>query len=158
MYNFFRLTFHCIAAKIRRSPYWNRANIYLFKISNRNTRCEICLNITIKTPESRRYRRSGVFIVNFIHISHLFQVFPLLTLQRVNVMLGMFLYFGHVFITFLKALQTTLKNVWFSFVLIYCNWTIENFFNLWVFVFEKKKLNYLFMWNLFVKFQRISQT
>ena len=37
------------------------ANIYLFKVNNRNTRkiCEICLKLTIKTPE----RRSGVFIV-----------------------------------------------------------------------------------------------
>ena len=41
------------------------------KVNNRNTRtrCEICLKLTtIKTPE-RRQRRSGVFIVNFEHIS-----------------------------------------------------------------------------------------
>ena len=31
------------------------ANIYLFKVNNRNTRksCEICLKLTIKTPERR---------------------------------------------------------------------------------------------------------
>ena len=32
-----------------------------------------------KTPE---WRRSGIFIVNFEHISHLFLVFLLLTLSR----------------------------------------------------------------------------
>ena len=43
------------------------ANIYLFKVNNRNTRkkCEICSKLTIKTPERRHRRRSGVFIVNF---------------------------------------------------------------------------------------------
>ena len=47
------------------------ANIYLFKVNNRNTekRCEICLNL--KTPE----RRYWCFIVSFEHISHLFPVF-----------------------------------------------------------------------------------
>ena len=56
------------------------AGIYLLKVNKRNTktRCEICSKLTIKTPE----RRSGVFIVNFEHISHLNLVFPLLTLSR----------------------------------------------------------------------------
>ena len=51
-------------------------NIYLFKVNNGNTRkkCEICSKLTIKTPEQRR---SGVFIVNFEHISQLFLVFLL---------------------------------------------------------------------------------
>ena len=33
----------------------NPANIYLFKVNNRNTikSCEICLKLTIKTPERR---------------------------------------------------------------------------------------------------------
>ena len=45
------------------------ASIYLFKVNNKNTRkkYEICSKLTIKTPE--RQRRSGVFIVNFEHIS-----------------------------------------------------------------------------------------
>ena len=38
-------------------------------------------DLTIKTPERRQLRRSGVFIVNFEHISHLVLVFPLLTLK-----------------------------------------------------------------------------
>ena len=52
-------------------------------VSNRNTRarCEICSKLTIKTPERRQWR-SGVFIVNFEHISHLVLVFLLLTLSR----------------------------------------------------------------------------
>ena len=50
---------------------------YMFKVNNRNTggRCEICYKLTIKKPERRQRRRSGVFIVNFEHILHLVLVF-----------------------------------------------------------------------------------
>ena len=60
-----------------------RKRIYLLKVNNRNTRtrCEICSKLTIKTPEWRQYRRSGVFIVNFEHISHFVLMFLLLTLN-----------------------------------------------------------------------------
>ena len=60
------------------------ANIYLFKVNNKNSRkrCEIFSKLTIKTPQRRQRRRSGVFIVNFENISHLFLVFPLLTLSK----------------------------------------------------------------------------
>ena len=60
------------------------ANIYLFKVNNRNTRkrCEIFSKFTIKTPERRQRLRSGVFIVNFENISHIFLVFLLLTLNK----------------------------------------------------------------------------
>ena len=60
------------------------ANIYLFKVTNRNIRkrCEICLKLTIKTPERRQWRRSGVINVNFKHISYIFLVFLSLTLNR----------------------------------------------------------------------------
>ena len=56
---------------------------YLLKVNNKNTRtkCEICSKLTIKIPERGR-RRSGVFIVNFGHISHFVLVFLLLTLSR----------------------------------------------------------------------------
>ena len=59
------------------------AGIYMFKVNNRNTkaRCETCSNSTIKTTERLHWRRSGVFIVNFEHISHLALVFLLLTLN-----------------------------------------------------------------------------
>ena len=56
----------------------------LFKVNNKNSRkkCEIWLKLTIKTPERRQWRRSGVFTVNFEHTSHLFLVFLLLTLNN----------------------------------------------------------------------------
>ena len=62
----------------------NPVSIYLFKFNNRNTRprCEICSKLTIKTPERRHWRRSGVFIVNFEYISHLALWFLFLTLSR----------------------------------------------------------------------------
>ena len=49
------------------------AGIYLLKVNNRNTRlrCEICSEFTIKIPERYQWHRSGIFIVNFEHISHL---------------------------------------------------------------------------------------
>ena len=69
---------HCIRL------YLIPAGIYLFKVNNRKTRtrCEICSKLTINTPKRRQWRRSGVFIVNFEHISHLVLVFLLLTLSR----------------------------------------------------------------------------
>ena len=43
----------------------------MFKVNDRNTRtrCEICSNLTIKTPEQRHWHRSDVFILNFEHNS-----------------------------------------------------------------------------------------
>ena len=51
----------------------------MFKVNNEDTRmtpmawkrCEIRLLLTVKTPERRQWFCSGVFIVNFEHISHL---------------------------------------------------------------------------------------
>ena len=40
-----------------------------------------CSKLTIKTPERRQLCRSGVFIVNFEHISHLVLEILLLTLN-----------------------------------------------------------------------------
>ena len=61
-----------------------QTGIDLFKVNNRNTKtkCKICSKLTIKTPKRRHRHRSGVFIVNFEHISHLALVFLLLTLSR----------------------------------------------------------------------------
>ena len=39
------------------------------------TRCEIYSELAIKTPERRQWHRSGVFIVNFEHISHFVLLF-----------------------------------------------------------------------------------
>ena len=41
-----------------------------------------CSKLAIKTPERRHWRRSGVSIVNFGHISHLALLFLLVTLRR----------------------------------------------------------------------------
>ena len=55
------------------------ANIYLFRVKNRNTRkrCKMCSKLTIKTPvpEWCHWCRSGFLIVNFEHISLLFLCF-----------------------------------------------------------------------------------
>ena len=47
------------------------AGNYMFKVNNRNTktRCEICSKFTIKTPERRQWRRSGVSVVT-LNIFH----------------------------------------------------------------------------------------
>ena len=59
------------------------AGIYLLKVNNRNTgtRFKICSKLSIKIPERHQWRRSGIFIVNFEHNSHLVLVFLLLTLN-----------------------------------------------------------------------------
>ena len=56
----------------------------MFKVNNINTRkrCKICSMLTIKTSEWRHWRWSGIFIVNFEHISHLFLVFLLSTFNK----------------------------------------------------------------------------
>ena len=56
----------------------------LLNISKRNIKrnFEICLKLTIKTPDRRHWRRSGIFTVSFEQISHHALVFLLLTLSR----------------------------------------------------------------------------
>ena len=63
------------------------ANIYLFKVNNRipRKRCEICSLLTIETPERRHWRRSGVSIVNFEHILHLFSSVSTDDFEQVNI-------------------------------------------------------------------------
>ena len=63
-----------------KKKFYNQANIYLFKVKNRNSRkrCEICSKSIIK-------RHNDVvlfFFVNFEHISQLFLVFLLLNLSK----------------------------------------------------------------------------
>ena len=55
----------------------NPTPTYLFKVSNRGTRKrrEIGSKLVIETSERRQWRRSDVFINNFEHVPHLFQVF-----------------------------------------------------------------------------------
>ena len=49
----------------------NPSGFYLLKVDNRNsrTRCKIYSKLTIKMPERRQWRRSGIFIVNFERVS-----------------------------------------------------------------------------------------
>ena len=83
-------------------------SIYRLKVNNRDTRtrCEICSKLTLKTPERRYWRRSGVFIVNFEHISHLVLVF--LLFEQVN---------SHWVVLFLFYLLLRLKLVGHSTLL-----------------------------------------
>ena len=58
---------------------WNiPAGNYIFKLNQKNT----WTKLTIKTLERLHWRRSGVVIASFEHISHLVLVFLLLTLSR----------------------------------------------------------------------------
>ena len=41
----------------------------------------MCSKLTIKTPKQLQWRRSGVFIVNFEQVSHLFLLFLLSTVN-----------------------------------------------------------------------------
>ena len=61
--------------------------MYLFKVNNITlekdaTYIQLTIKLTIKTPERCQWRRSGIFIVNFEPISHIFLVFLLLTLKK----------------------------------------------------------------------------
>ena len=53
-------------------------------VKNTNVRknCQICPKLTIKTLKRSQWCNSGVFIVNFELISHLFLVFSLLPLNK----------------------------------------------------------------------------
>ena len=55
----------------------------MFKVNKRNTRtrCEIYSKLTIKIPKRGYWRRPGIFVVNFEHISHLVLVFLNFELQ-----------------------------------------------------------------------------
>ena len=95
IFQMFRISdwFQSIYIDSKRCYYWKGlwkwacntypAVIYLLKVKSKNlrTRCEICWKWTTKVSEQRYWRRSGVFIVNFEHISHLALVFLLLTLN-----------------------------------------------------------------------------
>ena len=68
---------------LRYVPNFLPAGNYMFKVNNRNTRtkCEIRTKL-LKKPERHHWRRSVVFIINFVHISHVFLMFLLLTFSR----------------------------------------------------------------------------
>ena len=75
-------------------------DIYLLKVNERNiiTRYEICLKfLTIKKPEQYNWRHSGVFIVNFQHISHLVLVLLLLKLNIFVTVISINIFMGILF-------------------------------------------------------------
>ena len=89
--NYIYIGFHCERTEMKLTfvlIFWTTipVDIYLLKVSNRKTRirCEIYSKLTIKTPERRQWRHSGIFIVNFEHISHFVLVIPLLTLNTLH--------------------------------------------------------------------------
>ena len=59
---------------------FNQANIYLLKVNKK--RCEMYLKLTIKTSKRRYWRCYAVYIVNFGHVSHVFLLFLLLSLNK----------------------------------------------------------------------------
>ena len=71
---------HFKLAKLGTSP----VGINLLKLTNSNTRtvCEICLQLTIETPERYQWSRSCFFIGYFEQISHLVLFFLFLTSSR----------------------------------------------------------------------------
>ena len=76
---------HVIVTWLKQGIIYPAVN-FMFKVSNRNTvtRYEMCSKLTIKTPERRQWRGSGVFIVNFEHISHLVLVVSIVNFEQVN--------------------------------------------------------------------------
>ena len=58
----------------------------MFKDSNGNTRkrCEMCSKLTVKIPERRQWRRSGIFIVNFEHNFTPFSTVSIVNFEQVN--------------------------------------------------------------------------
>ena len=67
------------------------------------------LKLTIKTRERCQWRRSGVFIVNFVHVSHLFLVFLLVSLN--NQMLAWFYLHCHHFSQFRQTLLDFVEQI-----------------------------------------------
>ena len=62
----------------------NPVNIILFKVNESDTlkNVKYVQSWHLKISEQRSWRRSGVSSVNIEHISHLFLVLPLFTLNR----------------------------------------------------------------------------
>ena len=59
-------------------------DIYLFKVNNRKTRkrCDIYFKVNNKNTRTMSLRSFSCFLINFEHISYLFLVFLLLSLNK----------------------------------------------------------------------------
>ena len=64
-------------------------------------RCEICLKLTIKTSKRRQWRRSGIFIFNFEHISHLISSVSIVNFE--HVIAGWVYFLQHIGFTICEA-------------------------------------------------------
>ena len=86
----------------------NRASIYLLKVNNRNTMCEICSKLTIKTPEWR-HALFQCFIVNFEHVIAGWEGSHFCTkrkLKFLSIFLTGYLMLGSSFIWFCRSRST----------------------------------------------------
>ena len=77
-------------AFIFRPGFFTQICLFKFNIKNIRKRCEICSRLTIKTPKRRHWPRSGVFIVNFEHMSNLFPNVSIVDFEQVNVSWAVF--------------------------------------------------------------------
>ena len=97
------------------------ANIYLFKVNNKNTRKRfICSKLTIKTAKWRQWRRSGVFIANFERISHLFLMF--ICWVWAEYLLGLHC---HIFFSFFTMKSYYINPSKVNFFFVYRNQSID---------------------------------
>ena len=71
---------HHIAKGEMSQPAFTCSNL---TIETLKQRCGICSKLTIKTPKRRKWRRFGVFIVNFEHISHLCSIVSIIYFEHV---------------------------------------------------------------------------
>ena len=90
--------------------------IYLSKsiIKPLRRRCEIYSKLTIKTPERSQWPRSGVFIVNFKHISHIFSQCFFCWFWTGKCLLGIFTCSGKCYIP-LVSIPNMTKRFWSKF-------------------------------------------
>ena len=81
------------------------------KLQTLEKRCEACSKLTIKTVDQVQWRCFGIFIINFEHISHLFAVFLLLTVN-------MYIFSGIIFTSYQSFEKTHYHYVNLYFI---CN-------------------------------------
>ena len=109
----------------------------MFKVNYKSNRkrCQICSKLTIKTPERRQWRHSGVFVVSIKHISHF---------EQVNVSWELFSYLFRYSCLFYSTSMSNFKNI-----KIYKFW--HNLYSLfvigcgkWMLTIRKVALSFIF--------------
>ena len=97
-------------------------DLFKFSLRNNRKRWGICSKLTIKT-EQHEQRRSGDFIVNFEHISYLFLVFLLLTLNR------WFIVYREIKERKMEKCRIQEEVHWVMAILVSSNWNVFVSFN-----------------------------